>query len=126
MGLRQSHYDGLPKTHFQHVLTAVAIDLVRIDAWLLAKLPGATCPASAGLACCSPAAAPATTAPSGGVLTAYSFDVIRQQSLASGGGGVVAEMGTLAVALGWGTSPAQRANLMPIGHPLADAQSRIP
>ena len=33
---------GLPKTHFQHVLTAVAINLVRIDAWLLAKLPGAT------------------------------------------------------------------------------------
>jgi len=31
MGLRRSHYDGLPKTHFQHVLTAVAIDLVRLS-----------------------------------------------------------------------------------------------
>jgi len=42
MGLRRSHYDGLPKTHFQHVLTAVAINLVRIDAWLLGKSPGST------------------------------------------------------------------------------------
>ena len=41
MGLRRSRYDGLPKTHFQHVLTAVAINLVRIDAWLLGKSPGA-------------------------------------------------------------------------------------
>ena len=42
MGLRRSHYDGLPKTHFQHILTAVAINLVRIDAWLLGKSPGST------------------------------------------------------------------------------------
>jgi transposase len=42
MGLRRSRYDGLPKTHFQHVLTAVAINLVRIDAWLLGKSPGPT------------------------------------------------------------------------------------
>ena len=42
MGLRRSRYDGLPKTHFQHVLTAVAINLVRIDAWLLGKSPGST------------------------------------------------------------------------------------
>ena len=42
MGLRRSRYDGLPKTHLQHVLTAVAINLVRIDAWLLGKPPGAT------------------------------------------------------------------------------------
>jgi transposase len=42
MGLRRSHYEGLPKTHFQHVLTAVAINLVRIDAWLLGKSPGST------------------------------------------------------------------------------------
>ena len=41
-GLRRSRYDGLPKTHLQHVLTAVAINLVRIDAWLLGKPPGAT------------------------------------------------------------------------------------
>jgi DDE family transposase len=42
MGLRRSRYDGLPKTHFQHVLTAVAINLARIDAWLLGKSPGST------------------------------------------------------------------------------------
>ncbi len=41
MGLRRARYDGLPKTHLQHVLTAVAINLVRIDAWLLGKPPGA-------------------------------------------------------------------------------------
>lgn len=32
MGLRRARYDGLNKTHLQHVLTAVAINLVRIDA----------------------------------------------------------------------------------------------
>jgi transposase len=42
MGLRRSRYDGLPKTHLQHVLTAVAINLVRIDAWLTGKPPGST------------------------------------------------------------------------------------
>ncbi len=42
MGLRRSRYDGVQKTHFQHVLTAVAINLVRIDAWLLGKSPGST------------------------------------------------------------------------------------
>jgi hypothetical protein len=31
MGLRRSRYDGLARTHVQHVLTAVAINLVRID-----------------------------------------------------------------------------------------------
>jgi transposase len=34
MGLRRAKYDGLYKTHLQHVLTAVAINLVRIDAVL--------------------------------------------------------------------------------------------
>jgi transposase len=33
-GLRQSRYLGLAKTHLQHVLTAAAINLVRLDAWL--------------------------------------------------------------------------------------------
>jgi len=33
-GLRRARYDGLHKTHLQHVLTAVAINLVRIDAVL--------------------------------------------------------------------------------------------
>ncbi len=42
MGLRRARYDGLPKTHLQHVLTAVAINLVRIDAWLLGQSPGST------------------------------------------------------------------------------------
>ena len=34
MGIRRARYDGLPKVHLQHVLTAVAINLVRIDAVL--------------------------------------------------------------------------------------------
>ena len=38
MGLRRSRYDGLARTHVQHVLTAVAVNLVRIDA-VLADIP---------------------------------------------------------------------------------------
>jgi transposase len=38
MGIRRSHYDGLHKTHLQHVITATAINLVRIDA-LLTQTP---------------------------------------------------------------------------------------
>ncbi len=34
MGIRRARYDGLHKTHLQHVVTAVAINLVRIDAVL--------------------------------------------------------------------------------------------
>lgn len=34
MGIRRARYDGLSKVHLQHVLTAVAINLVRIDAVL--------------------------------------------------------------------------------------------
>ena len=34
MGLRRSRYRGLRKTHLQHLLTAVAINLVRIEAFL--------------------------------------------------------------------------------------------
>jgi transposase len=34
MGMRRARYDGLHKTHLEHVLTAVAINLVRIDAAL--------------------------------------------------------------------------------------------
>jgi transposase len=33
-GLRRSRYIGQPKTHLQHVLSAVAINLIRIGAWL--------------------------------------------------------------------------------------------
>ena len=36
------HSYEIVKTHLQHVLTAVAINLVRIDAWLLGKSPGST------------------------------------------------------------------------------------
>ncbi|MGZ3624527.1 MAG: IS1182 family transposase [Ktedonobacteraceae bacterium] len=42
MGIRRSRYDGLHKTHLQHVLTAVAINLVRIDAVLTQTPRGTT------------------------------------------------------------------------------------
>jgi transposase len=32
-GLRRTRYRGLPKTHLQHVITAAAINLLRITAW---------------------------------------------------------------------------------------------
>lgn len=38
MGIRRARYDGLHKTHVQHVVSAVAINLVRIDA-LLTRTP---------------------------------------------------------------------------------------
>ncbi|HTK06010.1 MAG TPA: transposase, partial [Ktedonobacteraceae bacterium] len=38
MGIRRARYDGLRKTHVQHVVTAVAINLVRIDA-ILTRTP---------------------------------------------------------------------------------------
>jgi hypothetical protein len=34
MGLRRARYLGLTKTHLQHVLTAAAINLVRLGSWL--------------------------------------------------------------------------------------------
>jgi transposase len=39
MGIRRTRYDGLHRTQVQHVVTAVAINLVRIDA-LLTQTPG--------------------------------------------------------------------------------------
>jgi len=33
-GLRRSRYIGQAKTHLQHVLTAAAINFVRVDRWL--------------------------------------------------------------------------------------------
>ena len=42
MGLRRARYDGLHKTHVQHILTAVAINLVRIDAVLTQTPRGKT------------------------------------------------------------------------------------
>lgn len=41
-GLRRSRYIGLAKTHLQHVLTAVSINLVRIADWWESKSPAAT------------------------------------------------------------------------------------
>ena len=41
MGLRRARYDGLARTHVQHVLTAVAINLMRIDA-VLTHVPRGT------------------------------------------------------------------------------------
>jgi hypothetical protein len=32
--LHHARYRGMAKTHLQHVLTALAINLVRVDAWL--------------------------------------------------------------------------------------------
>lgn len=32
-GIRRSRYLGLPKTHLAHVFAAVAINLIRLDAW---------------------------------------------------------------------------------------------
>ena len=32
-GLRRTRYIGLAKTHLQHILTAIAINLIRVDAW---------------------------------------------------------------------------------------------
>lgn len=34
LGLRQTRYIGLAKTHLQHIVTAAAIDLIRVVAWL--------------------------------------------------------------------------------------------
>ena len=42
MGLRRARYDGLHKTHVHHILTAVAINLVRIDAVLTQTPRGKT------------------------------------------------------------------------------------
>lgn len=41
-GLRRSRYLGQAKVHLQHVLTALAINLVRLDAWLRGIAPAAT------------------------------------------------------------------------------------
>jgi len=42
MGIRHARYDGLHKTQVQHVLTAVALNLVRIDAFLTQTPRGKT------------------------------------------------------------------------------------
>ncbi len=42
MGLRRARYDGLQKVHVQHVFTAVAINVLRIDAVLTQTPRGQT------------------------------------------------------------------------------------
>jgi hypothetical protein len=42
MGIRRARYDGLHKTHLEHVLVAVAINLVRIDAFFTQTSRGKT------------------------------------------------------------------------------------
>jgi hypothetical protein len=47
--LHQARYRGLAKTHLQHVLTALALNLVRVDAWLTrSRRPEAGPPDSPG------------------------------------------------------------------------------
>lgn len=41
-GMRRSRYIGLPKTHLQHLLTASAINIVRVMNWLDGQTPGQT------------------------------------------------------------------------------------
>lgn len=41
-GLRRTRYIGLAKTHLQHILTAIAINLARLNAWLLDTPHGTT------------------------------------------------------------------------------------
>jgi len=41
-GLRRTRYIGLAKTHLQHVLIAIAINLARLNAWLLGTPHGRT------------------------------------------------------------------------------------
>lgn len=41
-GIRRSRYLGLPKTHLAHIITATAINLIRLDAWWTETPPGRT------------------------------------------------------------------------------------
>jgi DDE family transposase len=41
-GLRRTRYIGLAKTRLQHVLTAIAVNLARLNAWLLDTPHGKT------------------------------------------------------------------------------------
>ena len=42
MGLRRARYVGLAKTHLQHFLTATAINLMRLAAWVQGTPPAQT------------------------------------------------------------------------------------
>ena len=51
-GLRRSRYKGLPKTHLQHVFTAIAMNLVRLADWFIETPRAQTrCSRFAALAC---------------------------------------------------------------------------
>src|SRR5258708_12627240 len=63
MGMRRSRYDGLARTHVQHVLTAVTINLVRIDA-VLTHVPRAKTRHSHFAQLASPTPFPHPTSPS--------------------------------------------------------------
>ncbi len=41
-GLRRSRYVGLAKTHLQHVATAAALNVVRLNAWVRGEARAAT------------------------------------------------------------------------------------
>jgi len=41
-GMRRSHYRGKAKTHLQHILTAAAINIVRVSEWLIETPRAAT------------------------------------------------------------------------------------
>ena len=41
-GIRRSRYLSLPKTHLAHVITATAINLIRLDTWWTQTPPGRT------------------------------------------------------------------------------------
>jgi transposase len=41
-GIRRSRYLGLPETHLVHIITATAINLIRLDAWWTEAPPGRT------------------------------------------------------------------------------------
>ena len=43
-GLRTAHYAGLAKTRLQHLLTAAALNLARLDAWFAERPRAATKP----------------------------------------------------------------------------------
>jgi transposase len=51
-GLRRSRYKGLPKTHLQHVFTAIAMNLMRLAGWFIETPRAQTrCSRFAALAC---------------------------------------------------------------------------
>lgn len=41
-GLRRTRYRGLAKTHVQHVLTATALNIIRLTNWLAGETPETT------------------------------------------------------------------------------------